>query len=97
MACASRSPFTTSASIGDCVRNTVTRSAMGPGSLIEGAEVRRNARSADLGRDRLLDLHQDHRHVVVLIGGADERLDLVAGSAPATRSTPGARAPRRSG
>ena len=26
--------------------------------------------------DELGDLHQDHRHVVVLIGGADERLDL---------------------
>ena len=26
--------------------------------------------------ERLLDLDQDHRHVVVLVGGADERLDL---------------------
>ena len=30
----------------------------------------------DLFGDDLRDLDQDHRHVVVLIGGADERLDL---------------------
>ena len=48
--------------------------SQGHGSLIEGlGGQRRNARAADLGRDRLLDLHQDHRHVVVLIGCADER------------------------
>ena len=36
----------------------------------------RSHRHAADGDERLFDLEQDHRHVVVLVGAADERLDL---------------------
>src|SRR5258705_14999 len=63
---ASSRPQTTSASIGDGVRKTTIRSDM-PSCTLH-CDPRGN-------RDRL-DLHQDHRHVVVLVGCAHEGLDL---------------------
>src|SRR6478609_7827880 len=62
---ASSRPRTTSASIGDGVRKITTRSASG------SSTSDRHAR-----RHHQQDLHQDHCHVVVLVGGADERFDL---------------------
>ena len=77
MPCASSRPWTTSASIGDWVRKTVTRSVMGISGRLAGrrAAIGR-AHTAIRAATGSLDLHQDHRHVVVLIGAADERLDL---------------------
>src|SRR4051812_23312458 len=65
MPCVSRSPRTTSASICEGVWKMTVRSLM---SSSDGDPA---------GRDKCpIDLQQDHRHVVVLIGGANERLDL---------------------
>src|SRR3954466_7894539 len=73
----SSSPRTTSASLCDGVRKTTTRSGRcaGIGNLRECARVASYGESSDRCK-RPIDLEQDHRHIVVLIGAADERLDL---------------------
>src|SRR3954462_10746246 len=73
----SSSPRTTSASICGGVRKTTTRSGRCAGM----AWSRQCAGAASYrqppGRGkRPIDLEQDHRHVVMLIGAADERFDL---------------------
>src|SRR5437870_10749353 len=71
--CASSSPRTTLASTSDCVRKMTTRSATRFSAAAGGCH-RLCGRCGCNGR--LVDLEQDHRHVVVLRRGADERLDL---------------------
>src|SRR5438105_3223314 len=69
--CDSRRPRTIRASMSECVRKITTRS-LGGTSVCELRELR-----ADLGRrGDLVDLEQDHRHVVVLRRVADEGGDL---------------------
>src|SRR3954469_6378947 len=86
MPCVSSSPRTTSASLCDGVRNTTTRSGRCAG--IECPRVW--MRAAPCGEPssprsygeppgrckRPIDLEQNHRHIVMLIGAADEGLDL---------------------
>src|SRR5947209_19516022 len=79
--CASSSPRTTLASTSDCVRKMTTRSATrfsAAAGRCRGGAGPYNSRCTDRRglNGSLVDLEQDHRHVVVLRRGADERLDL---------------------
>src|SRR6476661_1459843 len=65
---ASRRPRTIAASTADCVRKMTTGSAMFDRY---GLQIRLGRKKA-----RVFDLEQDHRHVVVLRRGADERRDF---------------------
>src|SRR6185295_12317220 len=82
--CVSSSPRTICASMSECVRKMTTRSVTQPhlpylphlpGRSLLGnlRELRAGQRDGDC---RVVDLQQDHRHVVVLRGVADERGDL---------------------
>ncbi len=67
MPCVSSRPRTTSASIWR--RRAEDDDQVGHAAVHSQTATRAAATPA-------IDLHQDHRHVVVLVGAADERLDL---------------------
>src|SRR4051812_21028717 len=68
MPCVSSSPRTTSASICDGVRKMTTS------SVIRGR--RASDRNLVGGHERVVHFQENHRHVVMLVGGTDERFDF---------------------